>query len=129
VGADASRKVSSPGPQNSVDRGGASAVGVFQWSLLRRPFGAQGGRGRALNSRRRRQDFEVSAHQVRRTLEYPLAIRVLEVATREPGQRPSAKKVRNELRGDYADLQVPQVAFHLGGLRDADLLPRPIAEG
>jgi hypothetical protein len=81
-----------------------------------------------LNSRRRRQDFEVSAHQVRRTLENPLAIRVLEVATWEPGQRPSAKKVRNELQGDHADLQVPQVAYHLGRLRDADLLPRPIAE-
>jgi hypothetical protein len=91
--------------------------------------GLDGGRGPALNSRRRRHDSEVSAHQVRRTLENPLAIRVLEVATREPGQRPSTEKVRNELRGEYSGMQVRQVAFHLGPLRDVDRLPSPIAEG
>jgi hypothetical protein len=82
-----------------------------------------------VNRRRRPTDIEVSAHQMRRALENPIAIRVLEVATREPGHRPTAEKVRNELAGHFAGLQVRQVAFHLGRLRDVNLLPRPIAGG
>ncbi len=88
---------------------------------------ADGDGGPRLNPRRRRGS-EVSPQQVRRVLENPIAIRVLEVAIREPGHRPTAQKVRSELAGHFADLQVRQVAFHLGRLRDVDLLPRPIAE-
>ena len=64
-----------------------------------------------------------------RALENPIAIRVLELSTREPGRRPSAFKLRTELAGDFGELEVRQVAYQLARLRDAGLLPpRPIVE-
>lgn len=62
-----------------------------------------------------------------RVLNHAIAVRVLEVALKTADQRPSAIEIWKTLaKGDLADLELRQVAYHLARLRDAELLPRPL---
>jgi hypothetical protein len=65
-----------------------------------------------------------------RVLENPIAIRVLELCKRHPAQRPTAKKLKEDLQDkfpdEFSDLEVRQVAYQVNRLIAVDLLSRPI---
>jgi DNA-binding transcriptional ArsR family regulator len=76
-----------------------------------------------------RDNRDCPSASVLRALASPIRLRILEVATSDPGQRFSASKIRDALALDFEVLKLKEVNYHLRRLEDAGLLPRPIARG
>jgi len=60
-----------------------------------------------------------------RALSHPVRLRIVELVTRDPGRSLAAAALTTELRGDFPDMSIPLVAYHLRRLQDARLVPVP----
>jgi DNA-binding transcriptional ArsR family regulator len=73
------------------------------------------------------KDKEPPEWKVRRALDHPVRLRILELHRRDSDRSPlSVAKLTAALRdtGDYREVTAAQVNYHRALLRDADLLPR-----
>jgi len=56
-------------------------------------------------------------------LAHPIRLRMLELFTRDPARPLTASTFFPDLDGEFDDLTLPQVNYHLARLQDAELLP------
>lgn len=60
---------------------------------------------------------------VTQALAHPIRLRILELSTRDPTRPLAASTFFPDLTGEFDELTLSQVGYHLARLQDAELLP------